>query len=332
MKIRSAAVALLSLLFLPAVPSFAVDNTASNLVAEGRISLSAITDTLKKKYPKDKEVFWNVSGNAFHDFSAVTQTDIIVGMSGYLDRGVVYNNNKQLVDDAGSAFAYFHLEGDDWKMKQVEEAEGKKYEGFEGADLTGAGKDQLVLYTSTDTLQMASVYAIDKNGTFKKIATIKGTGLGPRVEQEDGKTLIVDFQRALVNRCGDCEVYHGRAYQWDGKNFVEQPDDFLDHVQAYDPFHSTDAETAQTLAFFEGYLAANPDDFSAAANCYDLSDRLGLKDKMAQYRKQLIKIGTDSVKCKYCDEWLLGKNRAYKEQYLEQVLGQKKKVEDSSGD
>jgi hypothetical protein len=330
MKMRFAVtVALLSPLFFPAAPSFAVDNTAANLVAEGRISLTKITDGLKQKYPKYKEVFWNVSGNAFHNFSGTDQTDVIVGLSGYRDKGVIYNNDKQLVEDAGAAFGYFHLEGDDWRLKQVEKVEGQKYEGFEGADLTGSGKDQLVLYTSTGVTQMATVYAIDNKGIFKKVTTIKGNGLGPRVEEEDGKPLVVDFQRALVNRCDDCDVYHGRPYLWNGKNFVEQPDDFLDHVQSYDPVHAPDAEAAQYLQFFEGYQAAHPDNFSAAANCYDLSNRLGLKDKMEQYKKQLLKIGTETAHCKYCDEWLMGKNKVFKEQYLEQVLGKKKKVSSS---
>jgi hypothetical protein len=36
-------------------------------------------------------------------------------------------------------------------------------------------------------------------------------------------------------------------------------------------------------------------------------------------------MGGVTVDCKYCDEWLIGKNNSYEEQYLEQILGKKKK-------
>lgn len=304
-------------------PSRAVDETAADLVAQGEISLSLMTDTLNKKYPKERETFWNVSGIAYHDFSAASHTDVIIGLSGYKDVGKNYNNGKQLVEDAGAGFAYFHLEKDSWKLKQVELVEGKKYEGFEGADLMESGSDQLVVYTSDGNKQIALVYSI-RGGVFKKMADIVGYGLGPRVTQEGGQTLMVDFQRALVNPCDECGVYYGRPYRWTGGKFVEADDDFLNRVQAYDPFHSTAEEAAQSLAFFEGYLAAHPSDFCATANCYDLSNRLGLKDKVEKYLKMLAELGPDSLQCKYCDEWLENKNKATQQDYLDKVLGKKK--------
>jgi hypothetical protein len=303
--------------------SRAVDDTAANLIPEGKISLTKIIDTLNKKFPKERENFWNVSGIAYHDFSGVSQTDVIVGLAGYRDRGMTYNSGKQLVEDAGAGFAYFHLGKEEWELVQVELVEGKKYIGFEGADLTGSGQDQLVVYSSTDEKQIATVYALPEKGTFKKIATIAGYGMGPRVAQEGGKPMMVDFQRALVNRCEDCGIYYGRAYDWDGHGFTEQKDEFLDQVQAYDPFKSTEAETSQSLAFFENYLSAHPTDFCAMANCFDLSNRLGLKDKMEDYHKRLVQLRDDSLGCRYCDEWLMNKNRAMKEEYLDMISGKK---------
>ena len=303
--------------------SRAVDATAANLVAEGRLSLSKMTDALNRKYPKDRKVFWNVSGIAYHDFTGVPQADVIVGLSGYLDKGMIYNDDKQLVEDAGAAFAYFHLENGDWKLLQVEEVEGKKYEGFEGADLTGSGKDQLVVYSSHGDKHRAAVFQIGRNGLFEKLTTITGYGLGPRVAQEDGKPLMVDYQRALVNHCDDCGIFYGRPYHWDGAKFVEDKDDFLDHVQSYDPFHSTNDETSNDLAFFEDFLATHPADFCAIANCFDLATRLGLDEKARQYRQKLSRLGPDSLNDKYCDDWLTGKNQASQKMYVEQVLAKK---------
>src|ERR1035441_5370549 len=200
-------------------PAGAVDDTAANLVAEGKISLSQLTDTLNRKYPRGRETFWNVSGIAYHDFSRISQSDVIVGLSGYRDKGLVYNNDKQLVEDAGAGFAYFHLEKDDWKLRQVELVEGKKYEGFEGAGLMGSGNDQLVVYTSDGPEQIAAIYGIGKNGNFGKIAVITGDGLGPRVAQESGKPLMVDFQPALINNREDRGIFFGRPYSWDGAEF-----------------------------------------------------------------------------------------------------------------
>ncbi len=308
-----------------ATQAYGVDDSAANLIPQGKISLSNLTDTLNRKYPKDKENFWNVSGIAYHDFSGAPDQDVVIGLSGYRDKGLIYNNNKQLVEDAGAGFGYFHLEDGIWKLRQVELVEGKKYEGFEGADLTGSGKDQLVVYSSDGVTEIACVYAVQKNGNFKRIATIAGYGMGPRVSQESGKPLIVDFQRALINRQADCPVYYGRPYRWDGINFVEAKDDFLDLVQSYDPFHSTEAESISDLAFFEGYLSDHPNDFCAAANCFDLSTRLNLKDKMEKYRKQLIKLASGSPDCRYCDDWLMGKNRVYQKQYLDMILQGSKK-------
>ncbi len=314
---------LAALLALWPRPSDAVDDSAANLVAEGGINLTQMTDALNRKYPKEKEAFWNVSGIAYHDFSGAPQSDVIVGLSGYRDKGMVYNNEKQLVEDAGAGFAYFHLEKDEWKLRQVELVEGKRYEGFEGANLMGSGGDQLVIYTSDGKKQIAAVYGIGKNRNFAKIAVITGYGLGPRVASESGKPLMVDFQPALINNQDDWAIYFGRAYPWDGKKFVKQNDDFLDHVQAFDPFHSTPDETTQELAFFEGYLSTHPDDFCTLANCYELSSRMGLKEKADGYRKKLAH-GDSSIDCKYCDEWLMDKNKAGQEVYLDEILGKKK--------
>ncbi len=300
--------------------SYAVDDTAANLIPEGKISLSDLTDTLNRKYPKEKKNFWNVSGIAYHDFSGISGSDVIVGLSGYRDKGIVYNNNKQLVEDAGAGFGYFHLENGIWKLRQVELVEGKRYEGFEGADLTSSGKDQLVVYSAEGVTEIACVYTVQSNGNFKRIATIEGYGMGPRVSQESGKPLMVDFQRALINHCDDCQVYYGRPYRWDGSKFTEDKNDFLDRVQSYDPFHSTGAESSNDLKFFESYLASHPNDFCAIANCLDLSTRLNFSDKVEQYRNRLIQLGSDSVECHYCDDWLMGKNRVYQKQYLEKIL------------
>ena len=304
-------------------PAFAVDETAANLVAEGKINLSQMIDTLNGKYPKDREFFWNVSGIAYHDFSGSSQADVLIGLSGYRDSGKKYNNDKQLVEDAGAGFAYFRLEGDQWKLKQVELVEGKRYEGFEGADLMGTGREQLVVYTSIGEKQLANVYAIQKNGTFGRVTSITGYGLGPRVALESGKPLIVDFQPALVNSGSEWVIYNGRPFPWDGRKFVEQKDEFLDHVQAYDPFHSTVTETTRALTFFEGYLSTHPKDFCATANCYELSNRLALKDKTDQYKKALAGLGDNSLECRYCDEWMREKNKSNAMEYLNQVLGKK---------
>jgi hypothetical protein len=303
--------------------SRAVDETAANLIPEGKLSLSLIIDTLNHKYPKEKELFWNVSGIAFHDFTGTPQTDVIVGLAGYRDRGMTYNSGKQLVEDAGAGFAYFHLEKDKWDLKQVEVVEGRKYEGFEGANLMGGNGDQLVVYSSENDTKLANVFAIGGKGVFEKIAVIGGKGMGPRVSSDSGKPLMVDFQRALVNRCDDCGIFYGRPYDWDGKKFVERPDDFLDQVQSYDPLHSTEADSSKVLGFFENYLSSNPQDFCALANCFDLSTRLGLTDKAEDYRKRLTHLGNVSPQCKYCDDWLMNKNRATAKEYVDSLSGKK---------
>lgn len=311
------------LLSLWAGPAGAVDETAANLVAEGKINLTLMIDTLNRKYPGEKENFWNVSGIAFHDFTGAQQSDVIIGLSGYRDKGMVYNNEKQLVEDAGSGFAYFHFEKGEWKLRQVELAEGKKYEGFEGVDLTGSGNDQLVLYSSTGEKQITGVYAIQKNGVFAKFATIAGYGLGPRVAHQSDKPQIVDYQRALVNTCEYCGIYYGRPYEWDGHKFLEQKNDFLDHVEACDLVHFTDVEKTRSLAYFEGYLTAHPKDFCAVANCFDISSRLGLKDKADHYKQMLANMGEESLVCEYCDDWTMDHNKATMEEYLNQILGKK---------
>jgi hypothetical protein len=306
-------------------PSFAVDETAANLVAFGQINLTEMNDRLNKKYPNTKEDFWNVSGIAYHNFSNTFKTDAIIGLGGYRDKGAVYNNERQLVEDAGAGFAYFHNLKGQWKLIQVELVDGKKYEGFEGADLTGQGRDQLVVYSSSGTTQIANVYELQGDNTFKKKASIAGYGLGPRVAKDSGAPLMVDFQRALINNCEVCRVYYGRPYRWDGKKFVEGSDAFLDRVQSYDPVRSDDTESSKDLEFFENYLQAHPKDFCGLANCFDLSKRLGLREKTLEYQERLAKLGDDSVDCRYCDEWLMGKNRLFQQQYLDEILGKEKR-------
>ena len=105
-------------------------------MARGRLHLSEITDAINRKYHGQKENYWDIASIAYHDFTGVPEVDVVVGLEGYHDKGGNYNNGKQVVEDAGAGFAYFHKEKDDWKLKQVELVEGEKYDGFEGADLS----------------------------------------------------------------------------------------------------------------------------------------------------------------------------------------------------
>jgi hypothetical protein len=294
---------LLVLYFLALSPrlSFAVDEGASNLVAFGEINLTQMTDTLNQKYPATRKGFWNVSGIAYHDFTGGEKTDVLIGLSGYQDKGLVYNGEKQLVEDTGAGFAYYHKVKDSWKLSQVEVVEGKHYIGFEGADLTGEGKDQLVVYASTGVTQIANIYTLGEDGQFHPVTRIASAGMGPRVSNQEGKALMVDYERALINPCDDCGVFYGRPYQWDGKKFVAGKDEYLDQVEGYDPSHATDSQAAKALAFFENYSNAHPDDFSALANCYDLSQRLETQKEAALYRSKLKDMRDRTSACPYCD-------------------------------
>jgi hypothetical protein len=314
------------LICLLLAPGFAraVDETASNLVAFGAINLTEMTDTLNQKYPATRKAFWNVSGIAYHDFTGGVKDDVMIGLSGYQDKGLVYNGEKQLVEDTGSGFAYYHKVKGMWKLVQVELVEGKHYVGFEGADLTGEGKDQLVVYSSDGVTQIANIYTLGGEGLFHKVTRIASNGMGPRVSIQNGKPMMVDYQAALINTCEDCAVYYGRPYQWDGKKFTEGKDEYLDQVESYDPIHATDSQCAKALAYFENYLKAHPDDFGAMANCYDLSLRLGLKKEADGFKKQLEDWGDQKAACPYCDEWLQNRNKVYQQQYLDRLEGKPK--------
>ncbi len=301
---------------------FAVDETASILIAYGQIRLGEINARIDQEYPRKKGVFWNISGDAYHDFTRAPRSDVIIGLAGYIDTGVVYNNGRQMVKDAGSGFAYFHKVKDDWKLIQVEMAEGKKYKGFEGADLFNQGVDQLVVYSSSATTQFADIYQFHNNGHFEKKASIKGFAMGPRVFVSSGRPILVDYQRATINQ--DFPIYYGRPFKWNGSGFVRAKDGYLDRVQFYDPLHSTDAESSKELAFFEDFLSRHPTDFCALANCYDLCRRLGILAKTEQYRKELAVTKEDPAVFEYCGRWLTGRNQSSRKQYLEWISGKGK--------
>ncbi len=315
---------------LPAFPAFAVDDTASNLISYGQIRLGDINDLINKKYPGKKENFWNVSGIAYHNFSDAPKTDVIIGVAGYRDNGVIYNLGRQMVEDAGAGFAYFHKVKDDWKLIQVELVDGKKYEGFEGSDLTAQGRDQLVVYSSSGITQIANIYIFNNGGSFKKAASIQGFGMGPRVAGESGKHLMVDYQRAMINNEEGFRIYYGRPFRWNGHGFMVAKDEFLDRVQSFDPVHSTNGESLKALEFFEKYLSGHPKDFCAIADCYDLSRRLGLPEKRDQYRKQLAQMKEEPVVCDLCDEWLNDKNHNAQQQYLEWLMGKGRTKKDEN--
>ncbi len=311
-------------LLLLASSARAVDEAASNLVAFGEINLTQMTDTLNRKYPATRKGFFNVSGIAYHNFTGGDKDDVMIGLSGYQDKGLVYNGAKQLVEDSGAGFAYYHKVKDEWKLVQVELVEGKHYIGFEGADLTGEGKDQLLVYTSQGATQIANIYTLGTDGVFHPVTRIASNGMGPRVSVQEGKALLVDYQSALVNPCDDCAIFYGRPYQWNGNKFVGGTDEYLDLVQGYDALHATDSECAKDLAFFENYLKAHPDNFGALANCYDLSQRLELQKDSSQYKKQLEDWGDKPSACPFCDEWLQGRNKVYQQQYLDRMKGKPK--------
>ncbi len=312
------------LLLLPLQGAWAVDETASDLIAFGQINLTHMTDTLNQKYPATRKAFWNVTGIAYHDFSGGEKDDVVIGLSGYQDKGLVYNGDKQLVEDTGAAFAYFHKVKDEWKLSQVEMVEGKHYEGFEGADLTGEGKDQLVVYSSQGATQIANIYTLGGEGLFHPVTRIASNGMGPRVSKLEGKILMVDYQRARINNCDDCLIYYGRPYQWDGKRFAEGADEYLDQVSSYDALHATDDQCSKYLSYFENYLKNHPDDFSCLANCYDLSQRLEDQKDAVKFQAQLEDWGDRPAACPYCDSWLKDRNKVHQDQYLNQIEGKPK--------
>jgi hypothetical protein len=310
---------LLGWVLLTILPAYAVDETASMLIAMGEVRLGDINERIVKEYPDKRAIYWNIVGSAYHDFSKTPRTDVIIGVAGYLDVGVVYNSERQMVEDAGSGFAYFHKGPDGWNLVQVGLAGGKKYLGYQGADLTGQGADQLVVYSSSGTTQIADIYRFDSDGKFKKMATVHGFGEGLSIADDSGKLLLVANQKAMIKNGDEFQIYYGRPYQWNGKEFSLNPDPFLDMVQSYDPVHSLDEESPKDLEFLEGYLASHPDDFCALADCFDLSRRMGLKDKTTQYRKELMKMKDKPISRHYADKWLDGKNQVAKQIYLDWV-------------
>jgi hypothetical protein len=316
----------LLLILLPVLPGLAVDETASMLIAMGQIRLGDINDRITREHPDKKGVYWNIAGSAYHDFSKKNRTDVIIGISGYLDVGVIYNAGRQMVEDAGSGFAYFHKAKDQWKLVQVELSDGKKYEGYEGRDLTDAGTDQLVVYSSSGTTQIADVYRFDggDKAIFKKIAAVHGFGEGLSIVEEDGEPLLVAYERAMIKNGDEFQIYYGRPYRWEGQNFVEDPDEFLDLVQFYDPVHSLREGSAKDLAFLENYAASHPDDFCALADCFDLSRRLGLQEKAILYRKKMMVWKGKPLVTPYSEKWIDEKNQIAQQLYLEWVVAQSK--------
>ncbi len=322
-----------SFITLSSIPVYAVDESAADLVARGRLHLSDITDAINKKYHGQKENYWDIASIAYHDFTGVPEVDVVVGLEGYHDKGGVYNDGKQVVEDAGAGFGYFHREKDEWKLKQVELVKGKKYDGFEGADLIGLAKDQLVVYSSTDNQKFATVYMVPLDHVLKQVAVMEGKDFGPRVAQSDNKALMVDFRRALVSNCDDCQIFFGHAYHWQDHHFLPEANDFLDAVDQYAKA-DLDSDTLQKgLSWFENYLAVHPKDFCALANCYELSQKLNLTDKAAAYKTKLLKLGTDAeLNLKYCDQWLSDRNRTFQQEYLDDLVGKTKTHEHRSND
>jgi len=308
---------------------FAVDESASDLVARGRLRLMEISDAINKKYKGQKEKFWDISSIAYHDFTGVPEVDVVVGLSGYQDKGGVYNDGKQVVEDAGAGFAYFHKEKDNWVLKQVELVRGSKYDGFEGADLMGLGKDQLVVYSSEGSEKIATIFMMPMNHVLKQVAEVKGKDFGPRVTQNGSHVLLVDFRRALVKNCDDCQVYYGEPYLWKDHHFISAPSDYLTAVEKCIEAGDDKAALQKSLAWFRDYLTNHPNDFGALANSYDLSNELGMDDQAALFKKKLLKLGTDSeLNLSYCDSWLSDKNKAFQQQYLDTLQG-RSKISDS---
>src|SRR5208282_554746 len=95
-------------MFLPLLPAFAVDETASMLIAMGQIRLGDINHRINRQHPDKRGIYWNIAGSAYHDFSKTPRTDVIIGVAGYRDIGVIYYAGRQMVEDAGAGFAYFH--------------------------------------------------------------------------------------------------------------------------------------------------------------------------------------------------------------------------------
>ena len=313
----------LILMLFPAERAVAVDETASMIIAMGQIRLGDIDDRIAKQYADKKGVYWNIVGSAYHDFSAEPRTDVIIGIAGYKDVGVIYNSERQMVEDAGSGFAYFHKSPKGWKLIQVDLATGKKYEGYQGADLTAQGGDQLVVYSASVTTKYADIYHFDGKGYFHKAATVHGFGEGLSVVEDAGKPLLVAYQRAMIKNGDEFQIYYGRPFRWNGREFQLDRDDFLDRVQSYDPVHSLRDESEKDLEFFENCLSGHPDNFCALADCYDLSRRLELNDKAAQYRARLIRNGKMTSAGPNTDPWIGGKNQVAWELSLEWVAARK---------
>jgi hypothetical protein len=324
MRLKLAAILLaVSVLSSWTLPVYAVDESAADLVARGRLRLADITEAINKKYQGQKENYWDIANIAYHDFTGVPEVDVVVGLAGFHDKGNIYNDGKQVVDDAGAGFGYFHKEKDNWKLQQVELVRGKKYDGFEGADLIGLGKDQLVVYSSTENKEkIATVFMVPRNHVLKQIAEIVGKDFGPRVAQDGNKFLMVDFRKALVKDGPGFQIYYGHAYRWKDHQFTPEDNDFLEAVEKYSDPKLANADKQKGLTWFEDYLTAHPKDFCALADCYDLSLALNLDDKAAGYKKKLVKLGMKAeLNTKYCDQWLSDKNLAFQKLYLDVLEG-----------
>jgi hypothetical protein len=45
----------------------------------GRLRLADLTDAINKKYPGQKENYWDIASIAYHDFTGVPEVDVVVG-------------------------------------------------------------------------------------------------------------------------------------------------------------------------------------------------------------------------------------------------------------
>jgi hypothetical protein len=58
---------------------------------------------------------------------------------------------------------------------------------------------------------------------------------------------------------------------------------------------------------------------------------LGLTDEASDYKTKLIKLDMNSnLNLKYCDQWLSDKNHAFQQQYLNQLEGKTKNLDNDN--
>ena len=166
---------------------------------------------------------------------------------------------------------------------------------------------------------------IPLNHVLKQIAVMEGKDFGPRIALSEKKYLMVDFRRALIKDCDNCQIYYGHAYRWKDHKFTPEDNDFLEAVSKYSDVKLNNADVQKGLTWFEDYLTAHPKDFCALANCYELSQRLNQTDKAADYKKKLTKLGMNAeLNLKYCDQWLSDKNQAFQKLYLDTLEGKQR--------